>query len=125
MPSSPASAFVQAFTTRDFAPAAAVLAEHVVFHSPVLHEHWRTRPVVEHLGPAMVGVFDEIAFGPVTRDGPREYLPFTGRVGFAELEGVQLLDAGPDGRVAEFAILIRPLTALRAVAAAMGAALAR
>jgi hypothetical protein len=120
-----AGAFQHAFTSRDFASAAAVLAEDVVFRSPVLHEHWRTRPVLERLGPAMVSIFDTIEFGPLAALGDRALLPFTGRLGATELEGIQLLDTGPDGLVAEFAIFIRPLGALQAVAAAMGAALGR
>ena len=125
MTTSAATAFQQAFAARDFAPAAAVLAEDVVFRSPVLHEHWRTRPVLERLGPAMVSIFDEIEFGPVAEQGDRALLPFTARMGEAELEGVQLIDAGADGLVAEFAIFIRPLSGLQAVAAAMAAALGR
>lgn len=125
MTTSAATAFQQAFAERDFTPAAAVLAEDVVFRSPVLHEHWRTRPVVERLGPAMVAIFDAVEFGPVAEQGSRSLLPFTARMGDAELEGIQLIDAGPDGLVAEFAIFIRPLSGLQAVAAAMAAALAR
>src|SRR4051794_38868499 len=112
-------AFTSAFQARDFTHAAGVLADDVTFRSPVLEDHWRTKPVLERLGPAMVAVLDEVQFQePLTADA-RAVLPFTARVDGVELEGMQLLEFDPDGLVAQMAILIRPLAALKVVAAAM------
>jgi hypothetical protein len=118
-----ATAFQTAFERRDFAPAAEVLADDVEFRSPVLHRPWRTRAVLEQLGPAMMGVFAEMRFGPVASAGDRTFLPFTGRVGELDAEGVLVLDAPDGGPVTDMGILVRPLPALQAVAEAMGAAL--
>ena len=108
-----ADAFRTAFTSKDFAPAAAVLADDVVFRSPVLEEPWRTRPVVEQLGPAMVEVLDDVTFTQQQGD----VLVFEG----PGLEGALLLETGDDGKVEAMAIFIRPLPALIAVAKRMGA----
>ena len=117
--STAAAAFRTAFERRDFAPAAAVLADDVAFRSPVLDEPWRTKPVLERLGPAMIAVLDDARFtGEVTQDR-RAILTFEARRGATHVEGVQILDVGDDGKVAEMAILIRPLSALHAVAKAM------
>ena len=118
-----AHAFRRAFEQRDFAPAAATLAGDVVFRSPVLARPWRTRPVLEQLGASMVGVFGEQRFAPVVAGADRAYLSWTGTVGELDAEGVLVLDVSPSGTVTDLAILIRPLSALQAVAASMGAAL--
>ena len=118
-----AAAFQLAFTERDFAPAAATLADDVAFRSPVLARPWRTRPVLEQLGPSMVGVFGDVRFAPPVAGGNRAYLSWTGTVGELEAEGALVLEVAESGEVTDLAILIRPLSALQAVAAAMGAAL--
>ena len=115
-----ATAFRTAFVERDFAPAAAVLADDVEFRSPVLAEPWRTKPVLEQLGPAMVAVLEDVAITATLEQGDRAVLMFTARRGETEVEGVQVLDVGGDGKVSDLAILIRPLPALQAVARAMG-----
>jgi hypothetical protein len=117
-----AEAFRAAFETSDFAPAAAVLADDVAFRSPVLARPWRTRAVLERLGPGMVGVFGDVDFAPPVAGEQRSVLSWTGTVGELDAEGVLLLDVGADGLVSDMAILIRPLTALQAVAQAMAAA---
>ena len=122
-PATAATAFQTAFERNDFTPAAAVLADDVAFRSPVLARPWRTRAVLEQLGPAMVRVFDEIAFAPVVAGDARAVLSWTGTVAGLDAEGVLLLDLDAAGLVADMAILVRPLTALQAVAQAMGAAL--
>src|SRR5690242_17418209 len=121
--SSPAvAAFEAAFRERDFSHATAHLADAVVFHSPVLVEPWRTKPVLERLGPAMVSIFDEFELRPALSDDDRAVALFGARLGETDVEGALALELGPDGLVREFSILIRPLPALKAVARAMGAA---
>jgi hypothetical protein len=117
-----ATAFTTAFAERDFRPAAATLADDVAFRSPVLARPWRTRAVLEQLGPGMVAVFDDASFAPPVVAGDRAVLSWTGRVGALDAEGVLLLDVGAAGTVTDMAILVRPLTALQAVAQAMAAA---
>jgi hypothetical protein len=111
----------EAFLARDFSLVADRLADDVVFRSPVLESPWRTKPVLERLGPAMVSVFDAIEFDPPVVDGDRAVLAFRGRVGDVEAEAIETLTLDADGRIAEMAIYIRPLPALIAVAKAMEA----
>ena len=117
-----ATAFRTAFEQRDFAPAAAVLADDVTFRSPVLARPWRTRAVLERLGPAMVGVFDEVRFAAPVSGAERAVVSWTGTVGELDAEGVLLLDIDKAGAVTDMAILVRPLSALQAVADRMAAA---
>jgi hypothetical protein len=117
-----ADAWITAFRTRDFGPAAAVLADDVAFRSPVLARPWRGRAVLEQLGPAMVRVFGDATFTARAEAGSTAFLLFEGRVAELDAEGVLVLETDDDDRVAGMAILIRPLTALMAVAERMGAA---
>src|SRR3954447_2787505 len=117
-----AAAFRTSFQQRDFTAAAATLADDVAFRSPVLEEPWRTKPVVARLGPAMVQVLDAPRFTGETIDGDRAILTFTARCGGTDVEGVEILDLDAGGKVGEMAILIRPRSALHAVAKAMARA---
>ena len=49
---------------------------------------------------------------------------FEANVGDRELQGVDILEEGEDGLVERFTVMIRPLSGLQAVAAAMAARLA-
>jgi hypothetical protein len=117
-----AAAFRTSMQQRDFTAAAGTLADDVAFRSPVLDEPWRTKAVVRRLGPAMVSVLDDTRVtGEVTNED-RAILTFTARCGGTYVEGVEILDLDADGKVADMAILIRPLSALHAVAKAMARA---
>jgi hypothetical protein len=120
-----AHAMRRAFLERDPSVLAPTLADDVVFHSPVLERPWTTRAVVERLGPAMVSVFEDVAFAPVVTDGGRAILPFAARRGPVRVQAVAVLDVGDDGKVAELTMYIRPLPGLIAVAKAMEARLDR
>jgi hypothetical protein len=118
---SAATAMQEAFLARDFSHASDRLADEVVLHSPVLEQPWRGRTRVEQLGPAMVAIFEDVAFGPVVVDGDRAYLSFTGRCEGVDTQALETLDVDADGRIAALTIYIRPLPALLAVARGMQA----
>src|SRR3954462_6125348 len=100
-----AAAFRASFEQRDFAAAAATLADDVAFRSPVLEEPWRTKAVGARLGPAMVQVLDAPPFPGETIDGDRAILTFTARCGETDVEGVEILELNADGKVGDMAIL--------------------
>ena len=53
-------------------------------------------------------------------DDPVHALIFRARVGERTLEGMDLLRIGPDGLIADFTVMVRPLSGLIALAQAMG-----
>jgi len=59
------------------------------------------------------------------REGDREVLCFTSRVGEREVEGVDLLRYDDKGQVAELVVMMRPVSALVAVRDAVVAGLNR
>ena len=116
-----ADAIQRAFLEGDFSPAADALADDVVLNSPVLERSWNTKAVVERLGPAMVSLFEGIEFAPVIAQENQAVVSFTARCGLVDVQLIQVLDVGEDGKVSELTIYIRPLPALLAVAKAMQA----
>lgn len=99
----------------------ALLAEDVVFRSPVVHAPYRGRATVEQLLRAVARVFDEFRF---TReigepDGADHALVFRGRIGDRELEGCDFLHTNDDGLIDEFYVMVRPLSGATALAEAM------
>ena len=48
-------------------------------------------------------------------------LEFSARVGNRELKGIDMIRFDAEGKIAEFEVMIRPLSALQALAAEMGA----
>ncbi len=115
-------ALKSAFLQRDFSIVSGRLAPEVVLRSPVLETAWSTRPVLERLGPAMVSVFDDLAFTDTAVVGRRAFVVFTAMRAGTALEGVHLVDLDDGGEVTDWAIFIRPLPALIAVAGAMRSA---
>ncbi len=96
-----------------------MLAERVVFHSPV--QTYRGREQVVHLLVTIGGVLDDLH---VTRevDGVRF---FAARVEEHPVDGVLVERAGEDGRVTEITLMLRPLAALQAAVARLTRALAK
>ncbi len=119
------SAFRDAVERKDFAALASTLADDVHFRSPVVFAPYDGRDAVgallrvvgEVIGPALTYQWQ-------VREGDREVLCFRTEVDGREVEGVDLLRYGSDGLVAELVVMMRPLSAVKAVQAAIGARLA-
>jgi hypothetical protein len=125
MPEMSPSPFRAAVESKDFERVIATLAPDVHFRSPAVHPPYEGREAVgallrivgDVLGPALVYQWQ-------VRDGAREVLCFTSRVGDRDVEGVDLLRYAEDGQVAELVVMLRPLSGLLAVRDAIGARLA-
>lgn len=103
-----------------------LLAEDVVFRSPVVHTPYEGRAAVAPLLHAVVKVFDEFRF---TRqigdpDGSEHALVFRARIGSREIEGCDFLHTDGDGLIDEFYVMVRPLSGAMALADAMKSELA-
>ena len=97
---------------------AALLAEDVVFHSPV--QTYRGREQVLRLLVTIGGVIDDVE---ATRQ-LNGVTFFTARVEEHPVDGVLDEHAGQDGRISELTLMLRPLAALQAAVARMARALA-
>lgn len=104
----------------------ALMAETVVFRSPVVYAPYQGRAAVEPLLRAVVEVFDDFRFvRQIGEPGGRDHaLVFHARIGDRELEGCDFLHTDRDGLIDEFYVMVRPLSGALALAQAMKAQLA-
>lgn len=118
--------FGTAVVAGDIDAALALLAEDVVFHSPVVHAPYQGRDAVAPILHAVSQVFEDFRYtdeigGP---DAASHVLVFRTRVGDREIEGIDLLHTRPDGLVDELTVMVRPLSGAMALAEVMRARLA-
>jgi hypothetical protein len=118
--------FGHAIVAGDIDAALALLAEDVVFHSPVVHTAYQGRDAVAPILHAVSQVFEDFRYtgeigGP---DAASHVLVFRTRVGDREIEGIDLLHTGADGLVDELTVMVRPLSGALALAEVMRARLA-
>jgi limonene-1,2-epoxide hydrolase len=116
--------FRAAVEAKDMDAAVALLAEDVVFHSPVVFRPYHGREAVGTILRAVVEVFEDFEYQREIADGADRALVFRARIGDRQLEGLDLLRLGADGSIAEFTVMIRPLQGVLALAEAMKAKLA-
>ena len=116
--------FRAAVEAKDMDTAVALLAEDVVFHSPVVFRPYHGREAVGTILRAVVEVFEDFTYVREIADGTDQALVFRARIGDRQLEGLDLLRLGPDGSIAELTVMIRPLQGVLALAEAMKARLA-
>ncbi|HRP12574.1 MAG TPA: hypothetical protein PLK37_16230, partial [Terricaulis sp.] len=57
-------------------------------------------------------------------DGASAVLEFSARVGDRALKGVDIIQFDAEGRIIDFEVMVRPMSGLQALGAAMGARLA-
>jgi SnoaL-like domain len=117
--------FRAAIEAQDFDAALGLLAEDVVFRSPVVFKPYRGREAVAPLLLAVSRVFEDFRYereigAPEARD---HALVFTARIGDRELEGCDFLHTDEHGSIDDFSVMVRPLSAALALAEAMRAQL--
>ncbi|HWN26475.1 MAG TPA: nuclear transport factor 2 family protein [Actinomycetospora sp.] len=111
--------FRAAVEAGDMDAAVALLAQDVEFHSPVVHSPYRGRDAVAPILHAVAQVFEDFRYVTEVGNGDDHVLVFRAHVGDRELEGVDLLHHDASGAIDRLTVMIRPLSALQAVAAAM------
>jgi ketosteroid isomerase-like protein len=117
--------FRAAIEAQDIDAALALLAQDVVFRSPVVFKPYHGREAVAPLLLAVSRVFEDFRYereisAPDTRD---HALVFSARIGDRELEGCDFLHTNEDGLIDDFCVMVRPLSGALALAEAMKAEL--
>ncbi len=111
--------------SRDPAALDAVLADDVVFHSPVVHTPQQGRAITRRYLAAALQVFinDSFRYRREFVSDTGAALEFTVEIDGLEVNGVDILTWNADGRITEFKVMLRPLQAVRLIHAQMGALL--
>lgn len=107
-------AFRRAAESKDLELLREALREDVVLHSPVLFRGFEGREVVIAVLGQVIEVLEDFRYVDELAVGDAVALRFKARVGDRELEGVDFLELGADGRVAELTVFMRPFSALTA-----------
>ena len=117
--------FRAAVEAGDIEAAIALLADDVVFHSPVAFTPYRGRDAVGLVLRAVFQVFRDFRYVREigAAGGSDHALVFRALVGEREIEGCDFLHLGPDGVIEELTVMVRPLNAALALAETMKARL--
>jgi hypothetical protein len=112
---------------RDAGGLAGLLADDVVFHSPVVHAPQQGRAIVSMYLGAALEVFGNPSFRYVREiAGPNDaMLEFETEIDGVFVNGVDLIRWDNSGRIVDFKVMVRPLKAVNTIHAQMGARLAR
>jgi hypothetical protein len=108
--------------TRDAKGVVALLADDVVFHSPVVHTPQVGKAVTaQYLGAAFHVFFNESFRYVRELTGPRDaVLEFQVEIDGVTVNGVDMITWDTEGRIIEFKVMIRPLKAINLIHRKMG-----
>lgn len=96
------------------------LASEVVFNSPVAFLPFEGRDAVGQVLGAVMETFEDFRYTDELAGATAHALVFSARVGEKEIQGIDLLRFDADGKIRDFTVLVRPLSATIALAEAMG-----
>jgi limonene-1,2-epoxide hydrolase len=115
-------AFREAIEALDLDAAEALLAQDVVFTSPVVFKPYAGKAITAAILRAVAGVFEDFRYVREINDvhGRDHVLVFTARVGDREINGCDFIHVDEDGLIDELTVMVRPLSGAQALAAAMG-----
>ena len=121
--------FRAAVEAGDFAALGDLLAEDVVFRSPVAFKPYEGKPIVAAILRGVGRVFTEFRYvrelaDPSTGSGSRSTgsaLVFETVVDGVSVNGIDLIRTNEAGLISELTVMVRPLSGANALAQAMGA----
>jgi ketosteroid isomerase-like protein len=107
---------------RDLPAVGELLSADIVFHSPVTFHPFLGRETVTALLEQVIQVFEGFRFTDELQMDGAHALIFRANVAGTdrEIEGIDLLRFDDDGLIADFTVMLRPLSALVPFAQAMG-----
>ncbi|MGJ9411894.1 nuclear transport factor 2 family protein [Aeromicrobium sp. CF4.19] len=114
-------AFRDAVERGDFDALGDLLAQDVVFRSPVAFRPYEGRPLVTAILRGVGRVFEDFHYVDELAAEQRHALVFQTRVGDVSLHGCDFITVDDDGLISELTVMVRPLSAAHALAEAMGA----
>ena len=117
------SDFRRAVEARDLDGMMAWLTHDVRLFSPVSFTPFEGADAVRALFEILLDVFEDFRYVDELAGEGIEGLRFCTRVGDREVEGIDLLEFNSDGLVDRFTVMVRPMSAVHALAEAVGARL--
>ncbi|MFC7502803.1 nuclear transport factor 2 family protein [Nocardioides sp. GCM10030258] len=115
------SAFRAAVESRDVEAIGALLADDVVFRSPVAHKPYEGKKITAAILANVIEVFEDFHYVRELADDTGHALVFEAKVAGLQITGCDFLVLDDDGLITDFMVMVRPLKAAHALADAMGA----
>jgi ketosteroid isomerase-like protein len=108
--------------TKDAASLDNLLADSVVFHSPIVHTPQVGKPITTLYLTAALYVFNNNSFKYLREiiSGNNAVLEFSTVIEGITVNGVDMITWGADGRITEFKVMVRPLKAINLIHKMMG-----
>ncbi|HEY4450429.1 MAG TPA: nuclear transport factor 2 family protein [Solirubrobacteraceae bacterium] len=115
-----ATAFRRAVEASDMEAIPSLLAPDIVFHSPVTFHPFVGRETVTGLLTLVGQTFEDFRYTDELAGDGAHALIFRAASKGKQLEGIDLLRFDEDGLIADFTVMLRPLSGLIPFAQAMG-----
>lgn len=112
--------FRKAVEAKDLDAMREALADDVVFHSPITFKPYEGRESVSMLLGVVFRTFEDFRYTDELDGDDVKALVFKARVGDKEVEGLDLLRIDGEGKIADFTVMVRPLSGAMALAEAVG-----
>lgn len=108
--------------TRDMSILNELLAEEVVFRSPVAFQPYPGKQVVFFILTNVIQVFENFTYHRefISEDGNNVVLEFSANVSDKKLKGVDMIQFNEEGQMIDFEVMIRPKSGLEALTVQMG-----
>lgn len=108
--------------SRDMSILNELLAEEVVFRSPVAFQPYPGKQLVFFILTNVIQVFENFTYHRefISEDGNNVVLEFSANVGDKKLKGVDMIQFNEEGQMIDFEVMIRPKSGLEALAVQMG-----
>ena len=108
--------------SRDMSILNDLLADDVVFRSPVAYSPYPGKQVVIFILTNVIQIFENFTYHRefYTEDEQSVVLEFSANVGEKKLKGIDMIRFNEQGQIIDFEVMIRPKSGLEALAAQMG-----
>lgn len=116
-------AFRKAIESKDTGALEATLSDEATFCSPAVHKPYVGKAETMVILRAVMTVFEDFRYTRAFEGADGAALMFEARVGDRQIQGADFLEVGGDGLITNLTVMIRPLSGLNAVVAAMATAI--
>ena len=112
---------------RDMSILNELLADDIVFRSPVAFNPYPGKPVVLFILSNVIQIFENFTYHRefYTEDGLNVVLEFSANIGDKKLKGIDMIRFNEDGQMVDFEVMIRPKSGIEALATLMGQRMAQ
>ena len=107
---------------RDMSILNELLADDIVFRSPVAFNPYPGKPVVFFILSNVIQIFENFTYHRefYTEDGLNVVLEFSANIRDKKLKGIDMIRFNEEGQMVDFEVMIRPKSGIEALATLMG-----